>query len=338
MHPRGHVRERPAFTLVELLVVIAIIAVLIALLLPAVQKVREAAARSRCLNNLKQIALACHHHHDTFGQLPSQTTNGGPSKPANVTYWWIYLQLAPFTEENNAAERFVRVQQQAAASGTNPLAALAAESALAPTPKFALCPLDPSNGWIQATGGSTNWPNGAVIGLTSYGPNGGSASGELNRGPFQDGLQFVGGRFVPMPPARLTDIIDGTTQTILFGEKDNYEPNWYAFTDPANGAPAALGAQRMWEREKYGYPWSTWFTNFNLMYAVREINWRIPAGTRYSNAVYTDRGRVYGSRHPGGANLAFCDASVHFVRDSLTLTTLQALSTQNKGETIAEDF
>src|SRR5947209_10227669 len=103
---RSTLRRLRAFTLIELLVVIAIIAILIGLLLPAVQKVREAAARMQCTNNLKQLGIAMHNYHDTYGNFPFEDGPGGAAALTN-TPPSIYVQILPYMEQDNLQKQMI---------------------------------------------------------------------------------------------------------------------------------------------------------------------------------------------------------------------------------------
>jgi prepilin-type N-terminal cleavage/methylation domain-containing protein/prepilin-type processing-associated H-X9-DG protein len=302
---------RAGFTLIELLVVIAIIAILIGLLLPAVQKVREAAARTQCNNNLKQIALACHNHNDTFGFLPINRYggySGAPDEYGSLGGWgknsrgWSFLaMILPFVEQDNLYRQ-----------GNIPRTSYASSGVAAIPVKIYRCPSDPGYG-LGPQVENTIYTNDLPVALASYkgvmgsnyawggyynpstGPTTTPGWGTTDPWANGDGIFPACGY---LRPRRFADITDGTSNTFLVGE-DYWDVN-------SDG----------------GYSWAS--TVGATAVCAIPLNHKPVAG-------WTD---MYGfrSRHPGGANFAFADGSVHFVTDSIALGTYRALGTMQGGE------
>jgi prepilin-type N-terminal cleavage/methylation domain-containing protein/prepilin-type processing-associated H-X9-DG protein len=306
-------QRKSGFTLIELLVVIAIIALLIGLLLPAVQKVREAASRMKCQNNLKQLGLATHTFHDTTKAVPGWNGAGYNS--------WV-VALLPYMEQQAAAAVY------AAASDPRkmPVGGRGAASAMTISPLLR-CPSD--FGALQDDGVYERYgpgqgppppaytcPLGQYTAVTSYGANAGS-----NTAAASNGVSFANSQI------KLTDIMDGTSNTILLGERRTFDPNWKAVQDRLN--PGSLEARDL--RLYAGI-----FASSGGLYrrALAQIN--TPIAVTATSTV--TRINVYGSEHAGGCNLSFCDGSVKFVNQNLTLITLQALSTRAGSETSTEEY
>ena len=315
-------RGRPAFTLIELLVVIAIIAILIALLVPAVQKVREAAARAQCTNNLKQLAIAVHSYHDANKTIPHNgsrtfTSAGQSCCGATAPRWSWIARILPYVDQGSL---FV----QANVSETTNLDANATVmAALEVTLPVLRCPSDDAK--TPRTDAANLSP--MSVGVTNYkGVSGGNwGDGEarwLNGapdGPFtgplgttsHSGITNGNGMFFRADFLRklsLIQITDGTSNTLMIGEvipgMDNHTSWPYANNSCAT---CGIGPNSM-QLSGLPYPSSDWPN------------------------VYSFR-----SRHAGGILFALADGSVRFINDTIPIASHRALCSIIGNETVAID-
>jgi prepilin-type N-terminal cleavage/methylation domain-containing protein len=315
---------RRAFTLVELLVVIAIIGVLVALLLPAVQSAREAARRSSCTNNMRQLAIACHNHHDTFGKFPPSSFNEQFKQATQDRFDWQRIgyitPLLPFFEQQNVYDQVITYTNEDRRPWSRENMANGQPSPYKAQPKNLICPSD-------STAGS-----GLAQGATNYHCNHGDIWMNWDwyewRGPFGRGDKGVG---------TFASLTDGSSNTILLGEVAIGKT-------PATNAPVkggvALGvsvtpgappapclarkgpngrltgsAQDCMGDEGWGLGrrWGDGHSIYTLFFTVLPPNaptcaagnsedWAIPTASSF---------------HPGGCIVAMSDASTRFVSETI---------------------
>jgi prepilin-type N-terminal cleavage/methylation domain-containing protein len=344
-------RRRSAFTLIELLVVIAIIAVLVGLLLPAVQKVREAANRLKCQNNLKQIGLALHSYHDTNGRFPfgkgpdyTKTRPGTPVYPR----WSPHSLILPYIEQGNLFNSidFSFPPETPGMEGVinfmppweNPGRVNAAACrALVPT---YLCPSDSA----QA---NPDWP-----GQNNYLANLGATFlcdlSEQLASTTAPTAQPTG-VFYYLSKVRIADLIDGTGNTILFSEKrrgsGTPDPRTDMFVMPNQTTMNATfqtctntnTATALPLTTKQGYSWVMGEMCCTTYNHVSTPNTTTCAGSPFPGTMANMAMQVPpSSLHPGGVSALMGDGSVRFMQNAISLTTWRALGTRNGGEVVSD--
>jgi prepilin-type N-terminal cleavage/methylation domain-containing protein len=317
---------RAAFTLVELLVVISIIGILMALLLPAVQAAREAARRIACANNLRQLGLASHNFLSGFRTFPP-----GQMTPVGATHKFSYMvYLLPYLEQTTTLVQ-INLTQDVHSSVNQPAGEIVIPSLLCPSLSIVQTTRDPdlnlirlyppdSQGVALANGGSMACSDYNGIKGPAYQANTvKNPSGQYY--PINDGvLNEIVGTAVESQRITVQMIIDGCSQTLLMGE--------------TVGRGASIDSTNAWHDR------GAWAEGAGLMAINEPINYLnqadlLTGGT--SDSEYVAGGRQLFSPHIGGAEVLLCDASVHFVADTVTVNVLSSLASRDGCETIPGD-
>ncbi len=310
---RTSLQNRHGFTLIELLVVIAIIAILIGLLLPAVQKVREAAARAKCQNNMKQLGLAIHNYHDAVGELPAALEQNMNSAGTIIAHSWT-PRVLPFIEQGNVYNKYRFDIDWDVGSNT------AVGGPIRVTISTFLCPSAPQTGRHPNRGcldyaatTERNWPNPYVTSA--------EAPYVSQSDPYFIGVlghtKATATPWVQDKASRtLLSITDGTSNTMMLAECAARNLRYF-MGKPTTGTWTAG-------------PWANPGSRLQIG-GCDPSNQSAVTGPRAVNCI--NNKEIY-AFHTGGANILLGDGSVKFLKDSVTLDTVLQLLTRARGDMI----
>jgi prepilin-type N-terminal cleavage/methylation domain-containing protein/prepilin-type processing-associated H-X9-DG protein len=332
---------RAGFTLIELLVVITIIGVLISLLLPAVQKVREAANRTQCQNNLKQIGLGLHNYHDVHKRFPPGYIDGNKATSASLAGtpdndigpgWGWACFLLPYVEQDNVYRQI----------NFNQMVGMGVNLQISQQPLAVFqCPSDDLQDAFPVYDGSFSTPIATLAHSNYVGCNGwvecfDNAGGFFPGGVGNDGLAgtkgaAANGLFFRNSKTNIASVIDGLSNTIIVGERSsNHSPSTWTGAVPGARCPAWTATQPF--TQPYSPPPGPAYDNADFGEALIFAHCN---ATHLPNADYPifDPDTFY-SKHPSGVNFLFGDGSVHFLSSSIDPATYQNLATIAGGEVL----